>query len=111
MKFTGWPAEALEFYEGLAADNSKSYWTAHKATYDQAVYAPMAALLAELESEFGAGRILRPYRDLRFSADKTPYKTAIAASLAGGGYIQLSARGLGVGSGMYHMAADQVERY
>jgi uncharacterized protein (TIGR02453 family) len=111
VAFSGWPAEALEFYEGLAADNSKSYWTAHKATYDEAVHAPMVELLAALEGEFGPGRIFRPYRDLRFSADKTPYKTAIGATLADGGYIQLSARGLAAGSGMYHMAADQIERY
>jgi uncharacterized protein (TIGR02453 family) len=111
VAFSGWPAEALEFYEGLVADNSKSYWTAHKATYDEAVHAPMVALLADLEGEFGPGRIFRPYRDLRFSADKTPYKTAIGATLAEGGYIQLSARGLAAGSGMYQMAADQIERY
>jgi uncharacterized protein (TIGR02453 family) len=111
VAFNGWPAEALEFYEGLAADNSKTYWTAHKARYEQDVQAPMAALLAELESEFGEGRIFRPYRDIRFSADKSPYKTAIAASLAGGGYIQLSSTGLAAGSGMYQMAADQLDRY
>jgi uncharacterized protein (TIGR02453 family) len=111
MTFTGWPAEALEFYEGLMADNSKTYWTANKATYDDAVHAPMAALLAELEAEFGEGKIFRPYRDLRFSADKTPYKTAIGAVIADGGYIQLSAEGLGVGSGMWHMATDQIQRY
>jgi uncharacterized protein (TIGR02453 family) len=111
VAFSGWPAEALEFYEGLMADNSKSYWTAHKAVYDEAVHAPMVALLAEMEDEFGPGRIFRPYRDLRFSADKTPYKTAIGATLAGGGYVQLSAHGLAAGSGMYHMATDQIERY
>jgi uncharacterized protein (TIGR02453 family) len=111
VTFNGWPAEALEFYEGLAADNSKAYWTAHKAVYEQAVHAPMVALLAELESEFGEGRIFRPYRDLRFSADKTPYKTSIAATLADGGYVQLTADGLAAGSGMYHMAADQLDRY
>lgn len=111
MTFNGWPAEALEFYEGLAADNSRAYWTAHKAVYEQAVHAPMVALLAELESEFGEGRIFRPYRDLRFSADKTPYKTSIAATLADGGYVQLTAGGLAAGGGMYHMAADQLDRY
>jgi uncharacterized protein (TIGR02453 family) len=111
MAFTGWPAEALEFYEGLQADNSKSYWTAHKATYDDKVYAPMVALLAELEPEFGAGKIFRPYRDVRFSPDKTPYKTAIAATLERGGYVQLSADGLAAGSGMYWMAPDQLVRY
>jgi uncharacterized protein (TIGR02453 family) len=111
MAFRGWRAEALEFYDGLEADNSKTYWTAHKATYDNEVYTPMVALLTELEPEFGAGKIFRPYRDLRFSADKSPYKTAIGATLEEGGYIQLSANGLAVGSGMYEMAADQLERY
>ena len=111
VTFNGWPAEALEFYEGLAADNSKSYWTAHKDSYERDVYAPMAALLTELESEFGEGRIFRPYRDVRFSADKSPYKTAIAASLADGGYVQLSSTGLAAGGGMYQMASDQLERY
>lgn len=103
--------EALEFYEGLEADNSKSYWTAHKDTYERDVYAPMVELLTELEPEFGAGKIFRPYRDVRFSVDKSPYKTAIAATLERGGYVQLSARGLAAGSGMYMMATDQLARY
>jgi uncharacterized protein (TIGR02453 family) len=111
VTFRGWPAEALEFYEGLAADNSKTYWTANKATYDGKVLAPMTELLAELEPEFGTGKIFRPNRDVRFSADKSPYKTAIGAVLAHGGYVQLSANGLAAGSGMWMMAADQLERY
>lgn len=111
MAFSGWPAEALEFYEGLTADNSRAYWTAHRACYERDVHAPMAALLAELESEFGEGKIFRPYRDVRFSADKSPYKTAIGATLARGGYIQLSADGLAAGSGMYQMAPGQLDRY
>jgi uncharacterized protein (DUF2461 family) len=111
MAFTGWPAEAIDFYEGLEADNSKAYWLENKPTYEQAVHAPMTKLLADLAPEFGEGRIYRPFRDVRFSKDKSPYKTAMAASLAAGGYIQFSARGLGVGSGMYMMAPDQLERY
>jgi uncharacterized protein (TIGR02453 family) len=110
MAFTGWPAEALEFYEGLQADNSKSYWTEHKATYDNKVHAPMVALLAELEPEFGAGKIFRPYRDVRFSADKSPYKTEVAAVI-GDGYVRLSAEGLGAGLGMWMLAPDQLDRY
>jgi uncharacterized protein (TIGR02453 family) len=110
MAFRGWPAEAVDFYEGLEADNSKTYWTANKAVYEKAVYAPMATLLADLADEFGEGRIFRPYRDVRFSADKTPYKTAIAATL-GPGYVQLSADGLMAGAGMYHLAPDQLDRY
>lgn len=111
MAFRGWPVEALEFYEGLEADNSRSYWTAHKQVYDEQVYAPMTALLADLEPEFGEGKIFRPYRDVRFSKDKSPYKTAIAATLDNGGYVQVSARGLAAGRGMYQMTPDQLDRY
>jgi uncharacterized protein (TIGR02453 family) len=111
VTFRGWPAEALEFYEGLAADNSKAYWTEHRAVYDGSVHAPMTALLAELATEFGDGKIFRPHRDVRFSNDKSPYKTNIGASLAAGGYIQLSADGLAAGSGMYMMSSDQLARY
>jgi uncharacterized protein (TIGR02453 family) len=111
VAFRGWPSEALEFYEGLEADNSKTYWEAHRAVYEDKVRAPMVALLADLEPEFGPAKIFRPYRDVRFSADKTPYKTAIAASLERGGYLHLSAQGLSAGNGMYHMEADQLARY
>jgi uncharacterized protein (TIGR02453 family) len=111
MGFRGWPAEAIEFYEGLEADNSKTYWNDNKSVYDNFVLRPMTELLAELAPEFGAAKLFRPYRDVRFSADKAPYKTTIAAVLELGGYIQLSAEGLGVGCGMWQMAPDQLERY
>jgi uncharacterized protein (TIGR02453 family) len=111
VAFRGWPAEAIEFYEGLQADNSKAYWHDHKAVYEQCVQAPMQALLADLTPQFGEGRIFRPYRDVRFSADKSPYKTNIAATLGHAGYLHLSADGLGVGSGTYMMASDQLARY
>jgi uncharacterized protein (TIGR02453 family) len=110
MSFSGWPAEALDFYEGLEADNSKAYWTAHKAIYDQMVLGPMSELLEELGPEFGESKIFRPYRDVRFSKDKSPYKTSISA-VVGDGYIQLSAQGLAAGSGMYMMAPDQLDSY
>jgi uncharacterized protein (TIGR02453 family) len=109
--FRGWTAEAIDFYDGLEEDNSKTYWQAHKATYEQAVRHPMEELLAELADQCGPGRIFRPNRDVRFSADKSPYKTAIGATLDNGGYIQLSAAGLAAGRGMYTMAADQLQRY
>jgi uncharacterized protein (TIGR02453 family) len=101
----------VEFYEGLEADNSKAYWTAHKSCYEESVRTPMAQLLADLEREFGEGKVFRPHRDIRFSADKSPYKTHIGAVLRGGGYVQLSAAGLAVANGMYGMAPDQLERY
>ena len=110
MAFHGWKAEALEFFEGLEADNSKAYWQRNKDVYETLVRAPMEELLGELAPEFGDGRIFRPYRDVRFSRDKSPYKTNIAAMI-GEGYVQLSAQGLGAGCGMWEMAPDQLERY
>jgi uncharacterized protein (TIGR02453 family) len=110
MTFSGWPEEALDFYDGLEADNSKAYWTANKATYEACVLGPMSELVDELSADFGEGKIFRPYRDVRFSKDKSPYKTAIGAVM-GDGYIQLSAKGLAVGNGMYSMAPDQLDRY
>ena len=111
MAFKGWQAEAIEFFEGLEADNSKAYWTDHKADYDKLVKAPMQELLDELKKEFGEGKIFRPYRDVRFSKDKSPYKTNIAATLSKGGYISLSSEGLGAGSGYYGLMPDQLEKY
>ncbi|MEZ0068537.1 uncharacterized protein (TIGR02453 family) [Streptacidiphilus sp. MAP12-20] len=111
MSFQGWPAEALEFYEGLEADNTKDYWTSHKDVYERCVREPMAALLEELAGTHGEGKIFRPNRDIRFSADKSPYKTHIGAVLEGGGYVQLSADGLGAGTGCYQMTPEQLARY
>ena len=108
--FKGWPAEAFDFYEGLEADNTKTYWTANKDIYEKKVRGPMEALLEQLSAEFGSGKIYRPYRDVRFSADKTPYKTAIGA-LNERGYVQLSANGLAAATGYWHMARDQLTRY
>jgi uncharacterized protein (TIGR02453 family) len=110
MAFSGWPEDALDFYDGLEADNSKAYWTSHRQTYEEQVLGPMTELLEELSGEYGPARIFRPYRDIRFSKDKSPYKTAIGARI-GDGYVQLSARGLAAGNGMYVMAPDQLERY
>jgi uncharacterized protein (TIGR02453 family) len=110
MPFEGWPEEALDFYEGLAADNSKAYWTEHKAVYEDKVLGPMTELVEELAEEFGEGKIFRPYRDVRFSPDKSPYKTHIGA-LIGTGYVQLSAAGLAAGDGMYGMSPIQLSRY
>jgi uncharacterized protein (TIGR02453 family) len=114
MAFTGWPVEAVEFYEGLEADNSKVYWQAHKAIYEKQVRGPMEQLLAELADEFGPGKLFRPYRDVRFSADKAPYKTTCAATVGRGeygGYISFSADGLSVGGGLYMPDGATLQRY
>jgi uncharacterized protein (TIGR02453 family) len=117
VSFEGFPDEGLVFYEGLEADNSKTYWTQHKAAYDAHVRAPLQALLDELTPEFGAAKVFRPYRDVRFSNDKTPYKThqgaVVHADGAGTGawYVQLSADGLMVAGGSWRLESDQVARY
>ncbi|HEV3382604.1 MAG TPA: DUF2461 domain-containing protein [Trebonia sp.] len=111
MGFDGWPAEALTFYEGLETDNSKAYWGSHKAVYQESVLRPMEELLERLAPEFGEPKIFRPYRDIRFSHDKTPYKTHIGATIGGTGYVQFSADGLAAGAGMWHMEPDRLARY
>jgi uncharacterized protein (TIGR02453 family) len=111
MAFRGWPVEAVEFYEGLAADNTKTYWLAHKHVYDDCVRAPMTALLDELEATMGGAKVYRPFRDVRFSKDKTPYKTQIAASFERGGYVTFSADGLRAGGGQYLFDKGQLARY
>ena len=111
MAFQGWPIEAIEFFERLEDDNTKVFWTEHKPVYDDCVKAPMEELLAELQKRFGDGKIFRPHRDVRFSKDKTPYKTNIAATMEKGGYISLSADGFGVGTGYYMMAKDQLAKF
>jgi uncharacterized protein (TIGR02453 family) len=116
MAFDGFPDELLTFYEGLEADNSKAYWTDNRTRYDRAVAEPMRALLDELGPRFGEAKFFRPYRDVRFSKDKTPYKTHAAAAVgdiggAGVLYLQVGADGLLVGGGVHGAASDQVERY
>jgi uncharacterized protein (TIGR02453 family) len=115
VDFKGWPDVALRFYVGLEADNSKAYWTAHRDEYEESVRVPFLALSEAVEREFGPLRVFRPYRDTRFSKDKTPYKTAAAAVTESQGgaayYVMVNAEGLYAGSGYYHLAPDQLERY
>jgi uncharacterized protein (TIGR02453 family) len=117
VSFGGFPDEGLVFYEGLEADNSKTYWTQHKADFEAHVRAPFQALLDELAPEFGTPKLFRPYRDVRFSADKTPYKTHQGAVVRsddgalGAWYVQISADGLMVGGGVWRTESDQVARY
>jgi uncharacterized protein (TIGR02453 family) len=117
VSFEGFPDEGLVFYEGLEADNTKTYWTRHKGAYEQHVRGPLQALLEELGPEFGAAKVFRPYRDVRFSHDKTPYKTHQGAVVhpdgrgTGSWYVQVSADGLMVSGGCWRLESDQVTRY
>ena len=110
--FTGFPVAALDFYDDLEMDNTKSFWSAHKETYDSAVKAPMAALVAALEPEFGPAKVFRPYRDVRFAKDKTPYKTHqgafVPAGPATGWYVEVGAPGVRVGVGFYEASSPRL---
>ncbi|HET6878057.1 MAG TPA: DUF2461 domain-containing protein [Jatrophihabitans sp.] len=111
MSFAGIPLAALDFYEDLEADNTKSFWTAHKSVYDESVKAPLEALAAELEKPFGSAKIFRPYRDVRFAKDKTPYKTHQGVWFAESSrYLQVSAAGLLLAGGYYGTSSAQVDR-
>jgi uncharacterized protein (TIGR02453 family) len=112
--FTGFTEAALDFYDDLELDNSKSFWEAHKDVYATSVKAPMSALTAALEPDFGPAKVFRPYRDVRFAKDKTPYKTNqgafVGAGPACGWYVEIAARGVRTGAGFYDASASDLGR-
>jgi uncharacterized protein (TIGR02453 family) len=116
--FDGFPTSAFAWFAGLERDNSKAYFTATRDVYDARVRDALEEMLEELTGEFGGHvKMFRQYRDVRFSRDKSPYKTTtygllVEPNVSGDGlYAQLSARGLYAGTGYYMMARDQLERY
>jgi uncharacterized protein (TIGR02453 family) len=113
--FRGWPAAALAWFAGIEANNTRDWFQANRDVYEEAVRQPFLSLLEEVADEFGEGKMFRPHRDTRFSADKRPYKTAAAVHLTradggGGYYVQLGRGGLLVGGGLYAPARDQLAR-
>jgi uncharacterized protein (TIGR02453 family) len=110
--FAGFPVAALDFYDDLEMDNTRSFWNAHRSTYETAVKAPMTALMRALEPEFGTAKIFRPYRDVRFAKDKTPYKNHqgafVASGPATGWYVQVGAPGVRVGVGFYEASSPRL---
>jgi uncharacterized protein (TIGR02453 family) len=124
MPFT--PA-TLRFLRGLSRNNRKPWFEAHRAEYEAAVKGPMRELIEELDVRLAhfapeivgdpARSMFRIYRDIRFSADKSPYKThaacwfyhrdgtrAVGRVAAGGGagfYLQIGPRNSYVGGGMW----------
>ena len=112
--FAGFTEAALDFYDDLEIDNTKSFWREHEDVYRSSVKAPMTALLAALEREFGTPKVFRPYRDVRFAKDKTPYKTHqggfVAAGPACGWYVEIAARGVRTGAGFYDAGTTDLAR-
>jgi len=114
MRFIGFPDAALDFYDDLELDNTKSFWAGHKHVYDEAVRLPMLALTAALAEEFGPAKVFRPYRDVRFAKDKTPYKNHqgafVSVGPATGWYVEIGSPGVRVGGGYYHAGGPDLAR-
>jgi uncharacterized protein (TIGR02453 family) len=114
VAFTGFGSGAIAFYDELAANNTREWWLANKRRYEDEVRRPMEQLLEDVAAEFGEAKVFRPNRDTRFSKDKAPYKTNIAAVIhgaAGGSvYVSLGADGMHVGGGAYHPERPQLAR-
>jgi uncharacterized protein (TIGR02453 family) len=112
--FEGFPEAALDFYDDLELDNTKSFWEAHKHVYDTAVRRPMLALTAAMTEEFGTAKVYRPYRDVRFAKDKTPYKNHqgafVSVGPATGWYVEIGSPGVRVGGGYYHAGGPDLSR-
>jgi uncharacterized protein (TIGR02453 family) len=115
VTFTGIPHAAVDFYAELEQDNTTEFWAAHRGRWERDVRAPMAALAAELEEEFGPAKVFRPQRNLRFSRDKTPYKTHqgvyVGTGPRTGWYAEVSADGFRLGGGSYHLEPEALAAY
>jgi uncharacterized protein (TIGR02453 family) len=97
--FTGFPRGATGFFRDLARNNNREWFQAHKDVYERACRDPLKALVAELDP-IATTRISRINRDMRFARDGAPYRTHLAAGV-GRNYLNLSAEGLWIGTGMY----------
>ncbi len=118
LSFEGFPRETFRWFAGIEADNSKRFFTAERDIYDRAVRGALEALLEELADDLGGHvRMFRQNRDIRFSADKSPYKTTTYGLIherpesRAPLYAQLSAKGLFAGTGYHVLSPDQLTRF
>jgi len=115
VTFAGFTSDSFGFFAELETNNNKAWWEANKVRYEEQVRQPLLALLDQVAGEFGVSKVYRPYRDTRFSGDKTPYKDRAAAAVFGksgtGVYLEISARGLDLGGGYWMPGKDQVDRF
>lgn len=126
MSFTGFGPEALGFLSELAANNARPWFLANRKRYDKDVVTPLKALIEALLPALAAQdvpltgdpakSIFRIHRDVRFSADKQPYKTHAGAVLSRGGdksasgvlYIHIAPEGSFLAAGFYHPEREQL---
>jgi uncharacterized protein (TIGR02453 family) len=111
---SGFGPAATQLFEDLEDQNTREFWLAHKAVFEREVREPMAALLDSLPEKYQPFKVFRMNRDIRFSADKSPYKTTHGAAHGLPGavhYLHLDASGFMVACGSYMMPPDELERY
>ena len=117
MSFEGFGPAACSWFGGLEADNSKTYFQNTKDVFDEHVKAPMQALLADMQSKYGGeAKLFRQHRDVRFSKDKSPYKTAAYGGVYDpahvmGWYVAIDARGFYAGRGVYSLEPDDLGKF
>lgn len=128
--FRGFPKTAPGFFHELAVEMNRDWYEANKARYQSDWVAPMTALLDAIAEALAAAykpitlapKIMRLHRDVRFSKDKSPYKTHIGGvltlagkSVAEGGnaamYIHLGVDEEFCGVGMYQFDAARLARW
>ncbi len=111
----GIDADAFAFYAELEQNQNREWWLANKKRYDERVKAPVERLVDALGGEFGPLKIFRPYKDVRFSTDKRPYKDHLglvtADDSAATYYLQLSQKGIMLAGGLYQPAREQLARF
>lgn len=88
---------AVKFLKALEANNTKAFFDAHRADYEREILTPLRELVTIAEPRYGQGRVMWQHRDLRFSRDKTPYRTTASMWAGGAGavYLRLSTGGAG----------------
>lgn len=113
-EFEGFPKKGLKFLRDLTKNNEREWFKANKATFDDFVKAPLDAFVADVEPEFGPGKVFRIYRDVRFSKNKDPYKTHASAVFERDGlvfYMHVEPKEMFVATGCYQMHEDQLQRF
>lgn len=111
MKF---PADAMAFYRELQENNTREWWHANKPRYDDGVRAPIVEVAELLKDEFGEAKVFRPYRDVRFSANKVPFKTHqgayVSTAPACGFYVEVNGYEVHAGGGFYRASSEALAR-
>jgi uncharacterized protein (TIGR02453 family) len=127
--FEGFPKQGIQFLKRLKRNNNRGWFDKHKNEYEEFLKLPMQSFIFALQPHFAAfapefdlspkRSIFRIYRDVRFSNDKTPYKTHIAAHfvrrgrekgfVGSGYYFHIEPGEVFIGGGIYMPDSDQLK--